>query len=84
MKFIDKLYQKSRIWFAIVWIIVYVDGASITDEVSRVIGIERIISVAFLLLLCAVAFIWIKKNKLFIDYGLCKTDIKAEKFLYYL
>lgn len=82
--YMNKLYNKSKIWFALAWIIVYVVDTSITDELSRLIGIEKIITAPYLLILCTIAFIWIKKNKYFRDYGLCKTDISAQKFLYYI
>ncbi|MBO5716224.1 MAG: CPBP family intramembrane metalloprotease [Clostridia bacterium] len=79
-----KLYQKSKIWFAISWIIVYVVGTSVADEISRLIGIEKIISVPYLLVLSIIAIVWISKNGLFEKYGLCKTDVEAKRFLYYV
>ena len=80
----DKLYKKSEIWFALSWIIVYVVGVSVTDELSRQVGIEKVFSVPYLLFLNAIAFIWLRQNGLFEKYGLCKTDIGAKKFLYYI
>ena len=44
----NKLYKKSELWFALVWIIVYVVGTSMADELSRSIGLEKIFSVPFL------------------------------------
>lgn len=79
-----KLYKKSELWFSIVWIIVYVVGASFADEISRSLGTEKLVSAPFLLLLCAVALDWMKKNGLFRTYGLCKTDVSYKKFLYFL
>lgn len=84
MNFISKLYQKSKIWFALAWIIVYVVGTSIADQLSRQIGIEKIISVSYLLFLSAISMDWMSKNGLFNKYGLCKTDVKAKRFLYYI
>lgn len=80
----DKLYKKSEILFALSWIIVYVVGTSATDELSRQVGIEKVFSVPYLLFLSAIAFIWLRQNGLFEKYGLCKTDIGAKKFLYYI
>ena len=84
MNFISKLYQKSKIWFALAWIIVYVVGTSIADQLSRQIGIEKIISVSYLLFLSAISMDWMSKNGLFNKYGLCKTDINHKRFLYYI
>lgn len=80
----NKLYNKSKIWFALVSIIIYVVGTSITDEISRFIGIEKIITVPFLLFWSAILFAWMQKNELFEVYGLRKTDIKAKRFIYYI
>ena len=80
----DKLYKKSEIWFALSWIIVYVVGTSATDELSRQVGIEKVFSVPYLLFLSAIAFIWLRQNGLFEKYGLCKIDVKAKRFLYYI
>ena len=80
----DKLYKKSEIWFAVCWIIVYVVGTSLTDEISRVIGIEKIISVPYLLVLSIIALVWVRKNGLLEKYGLCKSQVSAKKFLYFI
>lgn len=80
----NKLYKKSEIWFAISWIIVYVVGTSIADELSRLVGIEKVFSVPYLLAMSLVAIVWMRKNGLFERFGLCKTDIGAKKFLYYI
>lgn len=80
----NKLYKKSEIWFAVSWIIVYVVGASIADELSRLVGIEKVFSVPYLLAMSILAIIWMRKNGLFERFGLCKTDIGAKKFLYYI
>ena len=80
----NKLYKKSEIWFAISWIIVYVVGTSIADELSRLVGIEKVFSVPYLLAMSIVAIVWMRKNGLFERFGLCKTDIGTKKFLYYI
>lgn len=80
----NKLYKKSEIWFAVAWIVAYVVGASVTDELSRIIGIEKIISVPYLLILSIIALIWIRKNGLFEKYGLCKFEVSAKNFLYFI
>ena len=80
----QKLYQKSELWFAIVWIIVYVVGTSLADELSETLGLAKIVTVPFLFALCVIALVWMRKNGLFQKYGLCATDIKASRFLYYI
>lgn len=84
IKLMNKLYKKSELWFALIWIIVYVVDTSITDAISRVIGLEKILTAPYLLILCIIALVWMKKNGLLEKYGLCKTDVGASKFMYYV
>jgi len=80
----NNLYDKSKLKFALTWIVSYVIGTSATDELSRLIGVEKIITVPFLLILSAVALVWMKKNNLFEELGLCKSSIGAKRFIYYI
>lgn len=80
----NKLYKKSELWFALTWIICYVLGTSFTEKLSRIVGIEKIMTLPFLVALCVIALIWMKKNGLFQRYGLCKTDVEAKRFIYYV
>ena len=80
----QKLYEKSEIWFSVVWIIVYVIGTSIADVLSEKTGVTKSITLVYLIVLCGAAFFWVRKNSLYNKYGLCKTDIKASRFLYYI
>lgn len=78
------LYKKNESWFAVLFIIIYVVGMSIADNISKVIGIQKSITTLFCLVLFVIIFIFIKKNNLFAYYGLCKSDLPAKKFLYYV
>ena len=78
------LYEKNKLRFALTWIISYVVGASCTDELSRLVNTEKSITVVFLAIMSAVAIIWMKRNGLFCEFGLCKASIKASKLLYYI
>lgn len=79
-----KLYFKSELSFSILWIVLYVVGTSVVDRLSEVVGIEKVFSLIFHLLLSAVAVFWMKKNSLFEKYGLVCSKVKASKFLYYI
>ncbi len=79
-----KLYEKSPIWFALAWIIVYVVGTSIADGVSETIGIEKSITFVLHIVLSVIALVWLKKNGLYREFGLCKSDVPASRFLYYI
>ena len=78
------LYEKSKIRFALTWIISYVIGASCTDELSRLVNMEKSITVIFLGIMTGVAILWMKKNDLFCEFGLCKAEISPKRLLYYI
>ena len=78
------LYEKSKIGFALTWIISYVIGASCADELSRLVNLEKSITVIFLGVMSAVALIWMKKNGLFREFGLCKAEIRPKNLLFYI
>ena len=79
-----KLYEKSEIYFAILWIIIYVIGMSLCNTLSKFIGLENLANALFSILLSAFLFIWLLKNGLLKKYGLCKPSIPASKFLWYI
>lgn len=80
----QKLYQKNELYFALAWIGCYVVGISFADELSRRIGIEKIITLPLLLAMCAILLHWIKQNNLFQIFGLCKSNVLESEILYYI
>ncbi len=79
-----KLYNKSEIGFAILWIIIYIFGTSVTDSISAIIGIPKIVTLVFYLALTVFSLSLLNKNGLLKKYGICKTNIKPSKFLYFI
>lgn len=79
-----KLYEKSEIWFAVVWIIIYVVGSSIADSVSAELGVEKSATLLFQAVLFVLVLGFIGKNSLTEYYGLCRGKYPAKKFLYYI
>ena len=78
-----RLYKKNESWFAVLFIIIYVVGISITDSVSKSVGIPKSVTSLFCIVLFAIIFLFIQKHKLFTYYGLCKSNLPAKKVLYY-
>lgn len=74
----QKLYQKSELGFSLAWIVIYVAGTSIADNLHK--GVTLALHAA----MCAALLIWMKQNSLFSKYGLCKSTVPAKRFLYYL
>ena len=79
-----KFFNKSEIWFAIISIIIYTIGHSITDELSINVGIEKSITLIFDIIYSIVIIYFIRKNKLNKYYGLCGVKKKPKEFLFYI
>lgn len=79
-----KLYQKSEIWFAVMWIIAYCVLLSVGDNVSANLGITKVATFPIALVLSAVLIVFLKRNELLKVYGLCKTKVPAKRMLYYI
>ena len=81
---LKKLYEKSEIWFAVAWIVAYVVLASIGDNISADLGIDKIVTLPILIALSAILYFFVRKNGLTEKYGLCKSKLPAAKMLYYI
>ncbi|MEG0291835.1 MAG: CPBP family intramembrane glutamic endopeptidase [Anaerovoracaceae bacterium] len=81
---LQQLYKKDELWFAIIFIIIYVVGTSITDNISRDLGVAKSLTTLFLIVLSGSILLFIKKNKLSTYYGLCKPNLPAQKLLFYI
>ncbi len=79
-----KLYEKSEITFAIVWIVVYCILLSLANPLNKIIGTEYSASAVLCILQTVILFIFIRKNSLWKRYGLCKSSAPARRFLYYV
>lgn len=80
----NRLYKKSELGFSILFIIIYIVGASLCDMLSEITGISKVYTFPFLLVLSAILLFWIIKNKLLKKYGLCKSKYSARYFLFYI
>ena len=63
-KMIKKLYEKSELWFAIVWIVAYCVLASTADNMSADIGILKIVTLPVFIVLSVILYLFVKKNGL--------------------
>lgn len=81
---LKKLYQKSNVWFAVVWIIAYCVLMSAGDALSEKIDTEKAITLPVAILLSVLLFVFLKKNRLLKEYGLCLPKRSAGRMLYYL
>ena len=81
---LKKLYDKSKIWFAIAWIIAYCVLLSVGDALSVSVGIDKSATLAIGILLSAILLLFLKKNGLSRDYGLCAPKTSAKSMFYYI
>lgn len=79
-----KLYQKSEITFAILWIVAYVVLSSYADQLSESIGIVKSATAVLQIAMSLILFFWIRSNNLCEKYGFCRPIIPAKQFLYYI
>ena len=79
-----KLYRKSEITFAILWIVAYVVLSSYADRLSESIGVIKSATAVLQLAMSLILFFWIRSNNLCEKYGLCSPKIPAKQFMYYL
>ena len=79
-----KLYEKSELTFAIVWIVVYCILQSVANPLNKLIGVDYSVSAVFCVLQTIVLLTFILKNNLQKRYGLCRSPVPAWRFLFYL
>lgn len=80
----NKLYEKNGILFAIIWIVAYVVGLSVADNLSVEIGVEKSVSLALCLIMTIIVALWIKKNGYMTKFGLCRPQVSSKQMLYYV
>ena len=82
--YMKKLYDKSELWFSIIWIIAYVVLFSIADGLSEKTGYMKSITALVGILLSTIIIIFLKKNNLLEKYGLCPFKGNLKSFLYFI
>ncbi len=79
-----KLYKKSEITFAILWIVAYVVLSSLADQLSETLGVTKSVTCALHIVMSLILFFWIRKNNLTEKYGFLRSNVPAKRFLYYI
>ena len=74
-----KLYNKSKLWFALGFIIAYCLLMSVGDSVSELIQIQKSVTVPVAAALSALLLLFLHKNSLLKEYGLTKSQIGGKK-----
>ena len=82
--YMKNLYNKSNLWFSIIWIITYVILFSVADNLSEKTGYMKSITVLVGVVLSIIIIIFLKKNNLLEKYGLCSFKGNIKSFLYFI
>ena len=79
-----KLYDKDPVWFAVIWILVYVLAFGNADSLSEAMGVPKLLTVAVGLVLALILWRFLRKNNLETAQGLCPFRGNYRRFLYFL
>lgn len=79
-----KLFDKDEVWFAVLWIVIYVVGFANADSLSESMGIPKLLTVLLGILLSVLLYGFIRKNGLSVYYGLCAVKGSFRGFLWFL
>jgi len=83
-KWLDRLYGKSELYFALLWIGVYCVGGSLANPLSQMTGVDSSVHMVFHVILTGFLFGWIKKNGLLTYYGLGRPAVTSARFFWYI
>lgn len=75
-----RFYEKSEIWFAVTWIIIYVVAMG---NLRNNFGDESLFSMVGVLIIAAILTVFIVENRLTEKYGLVRC-LDGKKFLYFI
>lgn len=79
-----KLYEKDPVWFAVLWIVIYVIGFSTADSFSEAIGIPKLLTAVLGILLSIFLYGFIRREGLCLHFGLCAFRGNYRGFAYFL
>ena len=79
-----KLYDKDPVWFAVLWIVIYVLGFGNADNLSEAIVIPKLLTVLVGGILSLLLWNFFRKNNLKEAFGLCPVRGNSRDYLYYL
>ena len=75
----NKIYHKNEVSFAIIMIVIYVIGTIISETISEIIGISKLIPAIFHVLFSLITAVWIVKNGHTEKYGLTLPKYKLAR-----
>lgn len=84
MSMLDRWYQKSRISFAVGWIVTYVVLSSVADNVSQDLGAPKLVTALVQVVMAAVLWAWVRHARAEDALGMRAPQVPAARMLFYL
>ena len=79
-----KQFLKDEVWFALIWIALYVVGFSYAERITSLLRWPDQIQLALGLILSVILLLYIRKSKLQEYYGLCEPRGSEKDYLWFL
>ena len=80
----NRIYRKNEVTFAIIMIVIYVHGTSISEAVTANIGIMKLVPAVFHVIYTLVIMAWIVKNGYTEKYGLILPQYRIIKTWFFI
>lgn len=80
----NKVYKKSEVTFAIILIIIYVVGTSISESITESIGIVKLVPAIFHIIFSIAVLVWIIKSGYVEKYGLTVPKYKLVRAWFFI
>ena len=84
MTLLKRLYDKSAVLFAVLWIVAYCVLMSAGDMLSGLVGVEKSLTLPIALLMSIVLFLFLYKKRLLKDYGFGRPTKAHGTMLFYI
>lgn len=78
------LFDKSKILFAVTWIVAYCVLFSVGDALSAAVGVLKAITLPIGIFMSVILLAFLHKHNLFGEYGLCKPTASPREMLFYI
>lgn len=78
------LFDKSKILFAVTWIVAYCVLFSVGDALSAAVGVLKAVTLPIGIFMSVILIAFLHKHNLFEEYGLCKPTASPREMLFYI
>ena len=78
------LFDKSKILFAVTWIVAYCVLFSVGDALSAAVGVLKAVTLPIGIFMSVILIAFLHKHNLFGEYGLCKPTASPREMLFYI